>query len=66
MVPNVRTPNAMMCGVADCNRSAEDKIKGPDEEREEEFATGPLSLLMQVSRAAIYRAGMNASTLRRS
>ncbi|CAM9296076.1 unnamed protein product [Pylaiella littoralis] len=36
-----------MCGVADCNRSAEDKIKGPDEEREEEFATGPLSLLMQ-------------------
>lgn len=29
-------------------RSGEDKIKGPDEEREEEFATGPLSLLMQV------------------
>lgn len=30
-------------------RSGEDRIKGPDEEREEEFATGPLSLLMQVS-----------------
>lgn len=31
-----------------CVRSLEDKIKGPEEEREEEFATGPLSLLMQV------------------
>lgn len=31
------------------HRSGEDKIKGPDEEREEEFASGPLSLLMQVS-----------------
>lgn len=30
-------------------RSDEDKVKGPDEEREEEFASGPLSLLMQVS-----------------
>lgn len=30
-------------------RSGEDKVKGPDEEREEEFASGPLSLLMQVS-----------------
>lgn len=30
-------------------RSGEDKIKGPEEERDEEFATGPLSLLMQVS-----------------
>ncbi|CAM9921074.1 unnamed protein product [Ascophyllum nodosum] len=27
--------------------SAEDRIKGPDEEREEEFSSGPLSLLMQ-------------------
>lgn len=39
----------MMCGVVGYDRSGEDKIKGPDEEREEEFATGPLSLLMQVS-----------------
>lgn len=27
--------------------SGEDRVKGPDEEREEEFSTGPLSLLMQ-------------------
>ena len=30
-------------------RNGEDNVKGPDEERDEEFATGPLSLLMQVS-----------------
>lgn len=49
LVLNNRTRNAMMCGVVGCDRSGEDNIKGPDEEREEEFATGPLSLLMQVS-----------------
>ncbi|CAM9325245.1 unnamed protein product [Sphacelaria rigidula] len=27
--------------------SGEERIKGPEEERDEEFATGPLSLLMQ-------------------
>lgn len=33
-------------------RSGEERIKGPEEERDEEFATGPLSLLMQVRRWA--------------
>lgn len=47
------SPVAMACGAGvlvtyHC-RNGEDRVKGPDEEREEEFATGPLSLLMQVS-----------------